>query len=100
MDLSLYVHPDSGGYWEAECKARCGQCGWEEVPGWRSVPWNEEEKAMDKKSAKGKLNFVKVGEAMSKVKESCNSVKSVDGRSISMKMRERCLQYIIQKILE
>ena len=37
------------------------------------------EKAMDKKSAKGKVNLVKVGEAMSKVNESCNSFCTSEG---------------------
>ena len=56
------------------------------------------EKAMDKKSAKGKVNLVKVGEAMSKVKESCNSFCTSEGavHAFAVRAKEYTLeQYAI-----
>ena len=40
--LSLYGHPDSGGYWEAHCTRHLVEaCGWKEIPDWRNCYWHE-----------------------------------------------------------
>ena len=44
--LSLYGHPDSGGYWEAHCEKAVVKCGWEKVDGWQSVFWHPTKTAM------------------------------------------------------
>ena len=46
MVLSLYGHPDSGGYWEAECIDRIKKRDWKEIEGWPSVFWHPQYKAM------------------------------------------------------
>ena len=53
------------------------------------------DKAMDKKSAKGKVNLVKVGEAMSKVKESCNSFCTSEGPVHAFAVRAK--EYILEQ---
>ena len=53
------------------------------------------DKAMDKKSAKGKVNLVKVGEAMSKVKESCNSFCTSEGPVHAFACRAK--EYILEQ---
>jgi len=44
--LSLYGHPDAGGYWEAHCEKAVFECGWEKVQGWQSVYWHPECRAL------------------------------------------------------
>ena len=44
--LSLYGHPDSGGYWEAHCEAHLRSVGWKAIPDWRSCFWHEETGAL------------------------------------------------------
>ena len=34
--LSLYGHPDAGGYWERHCEKHLLSVGWKPVPDWRS----------------------------------------------------------------
>ena len=53
------------------------------------------DKAMDKKSANGKVNLVKVGEAMSKVKESCDSFCTSEGpvHAFACRAKEYILAY-------
>ena len=53
------------------------------------------DKAMDKKSGKGKVNLVKVGEAMSKVKESCNSFCTSEGPVHAFACRAK--EYILEQ---
>ena len=40
--LSLYGHPDAGGYWERHCDKTLQSKGWNPIPGWRSCYWHEE----------------------------------------------------------
>ena len=40
--LSLYGHPDAGGYWERHCDGILQSRGWVPVPGWRSCYWHAE----------------------------------------------------------
>jgi len=40
--LSLYGHPDAGGYWERHCDSILQQKGWIPIPGWRSCYWHAE----------------------------------------------------------
>ena len=38
--LSLYGHPDSGGYWERHCEKHLRSVGFTDVPVWRSCFWH------------------------------------------------------------
>merc|ERR1711884_507298 len=38
--LSLYGHPDAGGYWERHCDTVLQSKGWAPIPGWRSCYWH------------------------------------------------------------
>eukprot|EP00972_Heterocapsa_arctica_P009239 1362884-Heterocapsa_arctica.AAC.1 len=38
--LSLYGHPDAGGYWEAQCKPKLLEGGFTTVADWTSVNWH------------------------------------------------------------
>ena len=40
--LSLYGHPDAGGYWEKHCDTILQSKGWIPVPNWRSTYWHKE----------------------------------------------------------
>ena len=40
--LSLYGHPDAGGYWERHCDSILQAKGWAPIPGWRSCYWHAE----------------------------------------------------------
>ena len=40
--LSLYGHPDAGGYWERRCDRVLQSKDWTPIPGWRSCYWREE----------------------------------------------------------
>ena len=40
--LSLYGHPDAGGYWERHCDQVLQDKGWTPIPGWRSCYWHSE----------------------------------------------------------
>ena len=40
MVLSLYGHPDSGGYWERHCEKHLRSVGFMDVPSWRSCFWH------------------------------------------------------------
>jgi hypothetical protein len=42
LRLSLYGHPDSGGYWEQHCEEQLQQVGFERYANWRSCFWHEE----------------------------------------------------------
>ena len=45
--MSLYGHPDSGGYWEAHCEERILNIGFERVaPEWNSVYWHKAKRAL------------------------------------------------------
>lgn len=45
--LSLYGHPDSGGYWEEHCNERVEKCGWVAVSWeWQSVFYHPDTKSM------------------------------------------------------
>ena len=38
--LSLYGHPDAGGYWERHCEKHLLSVGFEPIPDWRSCFWH------------------------------------------------------------
>ena len=38
--LSLYGHPDSGGFWEKHCENHLLKQGFETIPSWRSCYWH------------------------------------------------------------
>ena len=38
--LSLYGHPDSGGFWERHCEKHLRPVGFEDIPSWRSCFWH------------------------------------------------------------
>eukprot|EP00972_Heterocapsa_arctica_P016804 2480858-Heterocapsa_arctica.AAC.1 len=40
LRLSLYCHPDSGGYWEAHCKAKLLEGCFTTVADWTNVYWH------------------------------------------------------------
>ena len=40
--LSLYGHPDAGGYWEKHCETHLGKVGFTPIPEWRSCFWHDE----------------------------------------------------------
>eukprot|EP00972_Heterocapsa_arctica_P053828 7927453-Heterocapsa_arctica.AAC.1 len=40
LKLSLYGHPDAGGYWEAHCKTKLFEGGFKDVDDWTSVYWH------------------------------------------------------------
>ena len=40
LRLSLYGHPDAGGYWEAHCKSKLEEGGFQAVDDWTSVYWH------------------------------------------------------------
>jgi len=42
--LSLYGHPDAGGYWEKHCEKHLFSKGWTKIPDWRSCFWHPEHK--------------------------------------------------------
>ena len=44
--LSLYGHPDAGGYWEKHCETHLGTVGFTPIPEWRSCFWHDELKLM------------------------------------------------------
>ena len=45
--LSLYGHPESGGYWEAHCEKAVKKHGWQKVGWeWPSVFWHPEKEAL------------------------------------------------------
>ena len=44
--LSLYGHPDAGGYWEKHCEDNVRQIGFLPITDWRSCFWNENLKVM------------------------------------------------------
>ena len=44
--LSLYGHPDSGGYWEQHCEQKLALCGWTKIENWQSVFFHEKYKAL------------------------------------------------------
>ena len=44
--LALYGHPESGGHWEAHCVKQLIPLGYKAVPGWNSVFWHEQKKAL------------------------------------------------------
>ena len=39
--LSLYGHPDAGGYWERHCDRILRKNGWSQIADWRSCYWHE-----------------------------------------------------------
>ena len=40
LNLALYGHPNSGGYWEQHCERHLRAVGFQDVPNWRSVFWH------------------------------------------------------------
>ena len=41
LKLSLYGHPDAGGYWEAHCKQKLIAGGFQLIPDWPSMYWHK-----------------------------------------------------------
>ena len=44
--LSLYGHPDAGGYWERHCERHLKSVGFEPIQDWRSCFWHPQLKLM------------------------------------------------------
>ena len=44
--LALYGHPESGGHWEKHCISKLKPLGYQPVPGWNSVFWHADKKAL------------------------------------------------------